>query len=52
MIFYFFKLKYNLFTEYLGEGNDSPLQYSCLEKPVDKGAWWAAVQESEMTEET
>ena len=26
-----------------GEGNGSPLQYSCLEKPIDKGAWWATV---------
>ena len=26
-----------------GEGNDNPLQYSCLENPVDGGAWWAAV---------
>ena len=25
------------------EGNDSPLQYSCLENPMDGGAWWAAV---------
>ena len=25
------------------EGNGYPLQYSCLENPVDKGAWWAAV---------
>ena len=24
-----------------GEGNGYPLQYSCLENPVDKGAWWA-----------
>ena len=24
----------------LGEGNGNPLQYSCLEKPVDRGAWW------------
>ena len=24
-----------------GEGNDKPLQYSCLENPVDGGAWWA-----------
>ena len=23
----------------LGEGNSSPLQYSCLENPMDKGAW-------------
>ena len=22
-----------------GEGNDNPLQYSCLENPMDKGAW-------------
>ena len=27
----------------LGEGNDTPLQYSCLENPRDGGAWWAAV---------
>ena len=26
-----------------GEGSDTPLQYSCLENPVDRGAWWAAV---------
>ena len=26
-----------------GEGNGSPLQYSCLENSVDRGAWWAAV---------
>ena len=26
-----------------GEGNDIPLQYSCLENPMDGGAWWAAV---------
>jgi len=26
-----------------GEGKGSPLQYSCLENPVDRGAWWAAV---------
>ena len=29
----------------LGEGNGNPLQYSCLENPVDRGAWWAAVHE-------
>ena len=27
----------------LGEGNGTPLQYSCLENPMDGGAWWAAV---------
>ena len=26
-----------------GEGNGTPLQYSCLENPTDGGAWWAAV---------
>ena len=28
---------------YYGEGNGTPLQYSCLENPMDRGAWWAAV---------
>ena len=27
----------------LGEGNGTPLQYSCLENPMDGGAWWATV---------
>ena len=27
----------------LREGDGSPLQYSCLENPMDGGAWWAAV---------
>ena len=26
-----------------GGGHGNPLQYSCLEKPMDRGAWWAAV---------
>ena len=26
------------------EGNGNPLQYSCLETPMDGGAWWAAVR--------
>ena len=26
-----------------GEGNDNPLQYSCLENPMDGGAWWATI---------
>ena len=26
-----------------GEGNGNPLQYPCLENPMDRGAWWAAV---------
>ena len=36
-----------------GEGNGSPLQYSCLENPMDRGAWWVTVHgvaESDMTE--
>ena len=27
-----------------GEGNDHPLQYSCLGNPRDRGAWWATAQ--------
>ena len=37
-----------------GEGNGNPLQYSCLENPMDSGAWQATVyesQESDMTEQ-
>ena len=26
-----------------GEGNGTPLQYSCLENPMDGGAWWTSV---------
>ena len=26
-----------------GGGHGSPLQYSCLENPMDRGAWWATV---------
>ena len=26
-----------------GEGNGNPLQYSCLENPMDREAWWATV---------
>ena len=36
------------------EGNGSPLQYSCLENPLDRGAWWDVVhgvsKESDATE--
>ena len=37
-----------IFSEYMpsngiAEGNGTPLQYSCLENPMDGGAWWAAV---------
>ena len=30
-------------TQIKGEGDGTPLQYSCLENPMDRGAWWAAV---------
>ena len=30
---------------YKVEDNGTPLQYSCLENPMDGGAWWAAVHE-------
>ena len=37
-----------------GEENGNPLQYSCPENPMDRGAWWATVpwglKESDMTE--
>ena len=31
-----------------GEGNSYSLQYSCLGNSVDRGAWWAAVMESQI----
>ena len=30
-----------------GEGNGNPLQYSCLENPMNRGAWWATVHWSQ-----
>ena len=38
-----------------GEGNGNPLQYSCLETPMNRGAWWATIHtvaESDTTEAT
>ena len=38
---------------YPGRGHGNPLQCSCLENPMDVGAWWATVHkvaESDMTE--
>ena len=36
-----------------GEGNDNPLQYACLQNPMDRGAWWATAhgvaKESDMS---
>ena len=38
-----------------GEGHGNPLQYSCLENPMDRGVWWAIIHrvaELDVTEET
>ena len=44
----------SLGQEFPGGGHGHPLQYFCLENPVDRGAWWATVhgitKESDMTE--
>ena len=34
---------YNVVLVSAGEGDGTPLQYSCLESPMDGGAWWATV---------
>ena len=36
------KHQYSILTHIDGEGNGTPLQYSCLENPMDGGAWEAA----------
>ena len=37
-------MSYLLLSNYLmGEGNGTPLQYSCVENPMDRGAWRATV---------
>ena len=33
-----------------GGGHGNPLQYSCLENPMDRGAWWATVQSHKLSE--
>ena len=38
-----FLLPLSITCYYSGEGNGNSLQYSCLENPVDRGAWWATV---------
>ena len=35
------------FEHSFGEGNENPLQYSCLENPMDGGAWWATADGSQ-----
>ena len=37
------RLHFHFSLSCIGEGNGTPLQYSCLESPKDRGAWWAAV---------
>ena len=48
------QLHFHFSLSCIGEGNGNPLQSSCLENPMDGGAWWAAVYgghiESDMTE--
>ena len=34
-----YKENYTVLGFYIGEGNGTPLQYSCLENPMDGGAW-------------
>ena len=36
-------IKYSPLCYIVREGNGTPLQYCCPEKPMDGGAWWAAV---------
>ena len=36
------RLHFHFSLSCIGEGNGNPLQYSCLENPRDRGAWWAA----------
>ena len=44
MILVFWMLSFKpAFAIFYGEGNGTPLQYSCLENPMDGGAWWATV---------
>ena len=37
------RLSFHFSLSCIGEGNDNPLQCSCLENPRDRGAWWAAI---------
>ena len=37
------RLHFHFSLSCIGEGNDNPLQCSCLENPRDSGAWWAAI---------
>ena len=37
------RLHFHFSLSSIGEGTGNPLQYSCLENPRDRGAWWAAI---------
>ena len=37
------RLHFHFSVSCIGEGNGNPLQCSCLENPMDRGAWWATV---------
>ena len=39
------RLHFHFSLSCIGEGNDNPLQCSCLENPRDGGVWWAAIYE-------
>ena len=36
-------INYGHLEGFPGGGDGTPLQYSCLENPMDRGAWWAAI---------
>ena len=42
-IFSILFLKFGIIYTIIGKGNSTPLQYSCLKNPMDRGAWGAAV---------
>ena len=42
-IYIYIVYKFDSLSKFNREGNGKPLQYSCLENPMDGGAWWAAV---------
>ena len=42
-IFSILFLKFGIIYTIIGKGNSTPLQYSCLENPMDGGTWWATV---------
>ena len=39
----YYCVRYCILCIYIGEGNGTPLQYSCLENPMNGEAWWASV---------